>query len=124
MKGSKGTLPVAFEMDAATVRFVEWGGQTVELSEIRRALDLTPLFEGLPDNRCQCPHWGYVIRGSLAYHFADRTEVFEAGEVYYVAPGHLPHLFADSEYVEFSPADKIAETLAVIEQNMAKHPIG
>ena len=30
--------------------------------------DLAPLFEGLPDDRCQCPHWGYVLRGKLVYH--------------------------------------------------------
>ena len=25
--------------------------------------DFTPLFEGLPGDLCQCPHWGYVARG-------------------------------------------------------------
>ena len=27
--------------------------------------DFTPLFAGLPGDRCDCPHWGYVVEGSI-----------------------------------------------------------
>ena len=43
----------------------------------------------------------------------------EAGEAYYVPPGHLPYLFAGTEVVEFSPTEALQETFAVIERNMA-----
>lgn len=34
--------------------------------------DLAPLMKGLPDDRCQCPHMGYVLRGRVTFRFADR----------------------------------------------------
>ena len=53
-------------------------------------IDATPLLKGLPDDRCQCPHWGYVIKGRLTFRFADHEEVFEAGDAFYLPPGHVP----------------------------------
>ena len=36
----------------------------------REDIDHTPLLRGLPDDRCQCPHWGYVINGRLTFRRA------------------------------------------------------
>ena len=41
-------------------RTEELGGYIVEFSSFREDADATPLFKGLPDDRCQSPHWGYV----------------------------------------------------------------
>ena len=30
--------------------------------------------QGLPDDLCQCPHWGYVTAGSITVRYADGTE--------------------------------------------------
>ena len=38
-------------------------GYTVNFTSFREDIDATPLLKGLPDDRCQCPHWGYVING-------------------------------------------------------------
>jgi len=38
------------------------GGYTVGFETYTEDADLSPFFSGLPDDRCQCPHWGYVIR--------------------------------------------------------------
>jgi hypothetical protein len=38
--------------------------------------------KGLPDDRGQCPHWGYVIKGGMNMRFGDREEVFEAGDAW------------------------------------------
>ena len=35
-----------------------WAGLAVGLIEMPAGTDFTPLFEGLPDDACQCPHWG------------------------------------------------------------------
>ena len=56
----------------------------------RQDIDGTPLLKGLPGDRCQCPHWGYVLKGRLTYRFADHEEVFEAGDAFYLPPGHVP----------------------------------
>ena len=35
---------------------------TVGFERYTADADLAPLFAGLPDDRCQCPHMGYVSR--------------------------------------------------------------
>ena len=72
------------------------GGYTVAFESYSQDADLTPFFTGLSDDRCQAAHCSYVVKGKLAYHFADRDEVVEAGNAYYVPPGHTPELFADT----------------------------
>ncbi|MEX2253438.1 MAG: cupin domain-containing protein [Thermoleophilaceae bacterium] len=94
------------------------GGYTVAFESYTEDADLAPFFEGLPNNQCQAEHWGYVIKGKVAYTSDAGEEVVEAGEAYYVPAGHTPKLFAGSEVVEFSPTDKLAETMAVVTKNM------
>ncbi|MFN8516115.1 MAG: hypothetical protein U0232_21710 [Thermomicrobiales bacterium] len=118
MRGSKGDIPVAVAVPEATIRQAEWGGINVEIGEIAGDLDVAPFFQGLPNDECQCPHWGYVIKGTLRYRSRDREEVFSAGDAYYVGPGHIPVYEAGLEYVEFSPADVLQQTMEVVERNM------
>ena len=54
------------------------GGWTVAFETYTQDADLRPLFKGLPDDRCQCAHMGYVIRGKVAFRSADGEEVFDA----------------------------------------------
>jgi hypothetical protein len=61
---------------------------------------------------------GYVIQGKVAFRSGGSEEVFETGDAYYVGPGHTPILFAGTEVVEFSPTDKLAETIEVVTKNM------
>ena len=49
---------------------------------------------------------------------ATDEETFEAGDAYYVGPGHTPILYAGTEVVEFSPTDKLGETMEVVTKNM------
>ncbi len=118
MKSLKEELPLVAEMPEATLRQVDWGGMTVEVAEIRETMDVAPLFKGLPDDRCQSEHWGYVLKGQMTYRYADRDEIYSAGEVYYAAPGHLPLLEAGCQYVEFSSTDDLRKTMEVVERNM------
>lgn len=94
------------------------GGWTVGFESYSQDFDLSPFFAGLPDDKCQCEHVGYVVRGKVAFRSGDGEEVFEAGDAYYVGPGHTPVLYAGTEVVEFSPTDKLAETMEVVERNM------
>lgn len=119
MRGSKADIPVAFEPPQGTIRVIEWGGMNIELGSFHQEVDPSPLFKGLPDDRCQCPHWGYVLQGQLRFTFADHEEVYQAGDVYYAAPGHTPVIGANTEYVEFSPAEPYHQTIEVLERNMA-----
>lgn len=119
MRGSNQDMPVAAEVTEGTVRLAEWGGMTVELGTFRETVDAAPLYAGLPDDRCQCPHWGYVIAGKIHFQYADREEIYRAGDAYYAPPGHTTVIEAGCTYVEFSPAAGYRETMAVAERNMA-----
>ena len=41
----------------------ELDGYTVSFTSVLEDIDATPFMKGLPDDRCQCPHWGYVLKG-------------------------------------------------------------
>src|SRR6186997_2129278 len=71
-------------------RSEELEGYTVNFVTFREDIDHAPLLKGLPDDRCQCPHWGYVLKGRMTFRYADREEVFEAGDAFYAPPGHVP----------------------------------
>jgi mannose-6-phosphate isomerase-like protein (cupin superfamily) len=96
------------EIDGYTVNFVTFGVD----------MDGTPLLKGLPDDRCHCPHWGYVLKGRLTYRFADHEEVFETGDAFYLPPGHIPLVEAGTELVQFSPAELLQEVDAAMMRNM------
>ncbi len=119
MRASKRDLPVAFEGGGVVSRLAEWGEMNVALETLPGGTDTAPIFKGLPDDRCQCPHWGYVLKGRMRIRYADREEVIEAGDAYYMEPGHLPLFEEDTEVVEFSPKGEYQKTMEVAERNMA-----
>jgi hypothetical protein len=94
-------------------------GYTVNFVSFRQDIDATPMLRGLPDDRCQCPHWGYVLAGRLTYRFADHDEVYEAGDAFYSPPGHAPVKHEPgTEIVMFSPTHELRATEEVMQQNM------
>ena len=99
-------------------RHEELDGYAVSFVSIREEMDLAPMLKGLPNDQCQCPHWGYVFKGRLTWSFSDREEVYEAGDAFYVPPGHTPKADAGSEFVQFSPADELRATEEAIAKNM------
>ena len=119
MRASFKDLPVTMEMPEGKLRNGEWGAMTVELGETTGKIDPAPLFRGLPDDRCQAPHWGYVIKGQLRYRFADHEEVYNAGDAYYAPPGHTPVIEPGTQYVEFSPTEELKPTYEAVARNMA-----
>lgn len=119
MRSSVMDLPVSFETPQGKGRQIDWGTMTVSHGDIFQTIDVTPLLKGLPDDRCQCPHWGYVLKGTLRFEIGDTEEIVSAGEVYYIPPGHTLIAEAGSEYVEFSPKDQMAETAAAVARNLS-----
>jgi hypothetical protein len=94
------------------------GGYSVCFESHTADADLADLFRGLPDDRAQLPRWGYVINGKVGFRFSDREETYEAGDAYYVPPGHTPVHYAGAEIVEFSPTEILAETIPVVMKNL------
>jgi hypothetical protein len=117
---NKMTTPVAVDEEALEARYAELDAYTVGFETTRVDFDPAPLFTGLPDDRCPCPHWGVVIAGHITFRWADREETYVAGDAYYAPPGHLPLLSAGCEVVEFSPTAELQKTTAVITANLAR----
>jgi hypothetical protein len=118
-KLSKSSATEHLEMEGIAGDYGEIGGYTVGFERYDVDSDPRELFRGLPDDRCQAPHWGVVLKGTLIYDEADgsRTEIGE-GEAYFVPPGHLPVFRAGTEIVEFTPSDDLAKTVEVVTRNL------
>ena len=118
-KASKETASEHATMEGYEGHFEHFdGGWTVAFETYTEDADPAPMFKGLPDDRCQCEHMGYVIKGKVAFRTKDGEEVFEAGDAYYAGPGHTPVLFAGTEVVEFSPTKALEQTIEVVTKNM------
>ena len=118
-KISKSDAPETLELDGYEGHFGELREYTVGFETYTADTDLADLFRGLPEDRCQCPHWGVVLKGKVKFIGDDSETIIEAGDAYYIPPGHLPYLYAGTEVVEFSPTAALQATLEVVEKNMA-----
>lgn len=98
--------------------YSEIGEYTVGFETYTAHADLKDIFKGLPDDRCQCPHWGMVLKGKLVYHYADGDDVVTTGEAYFAKPGHTPEIFEGTEVVEFSPTSDLKKTMEVVTKNL------
>jgi hypothetical protein len=115
---SRAEAPIAIDEPVIEGRYVDLGEYTVAYEAHKEDVDPAPFFRGLPGDRCQCPHWGVVNRGKIIFRYADHDEVFEAGDAYYGAPGHLPLIFAGTDLVEFSPTDTLNQTMSIVGANL------
>jgi len=118
-KVSPDSAPNRSTTDRYESRTDEVDGITIAFERYTADADFGPLFRGLPDDRCQCPHWGFVRRGRLVYRYADGDDEITAGEAYYARPGHISVVYAGTELVEFSPSVELATTSAAIARNRA-----
>lgn len=75
-----------------------------EFFSLSAGVDTTPLFQGLDGDLCQCPHWGYVLSGTLTTtDAAGRQETVKASDLFYWPAGHNVKVEADAEIIMFSP---------------------
>jgi hypothetical protein len=122
-KGRHAALP-EFDKTFATGEVIwreaQWGEMRVGYETYLADYDDAPWLKGLPDDRCQCPHWGYLLTGRMTVLYADHEEVVEAGDVYYMAPGHTILVEAGAALIEFSPKDEFQKLMDVAGQNLAR----
>jgi hypothetical protein len=118
-KASRDTASESVTTNGLEVRLEHLeGGYSVCFESHTANADFADLFRGLPDDRAQLPRWGYVVTGKVGFRFADREETYEAGDAYYVPPGHTPVHYAGAEIVEFSPTEVLGETIPVVMRNL------
>jgi ribosomal protein L16 Arg81 hydroxylase len=55
----------------------------------------------------------------MTARYADRDEVFEAGDAFYTPPGHIPvQNEPGTEFVSFSPSEELRTAETVMIENM------
>ena len=111
MRVAKENVDVKMEIPGAVIRqrtdFGDAGGfgrMSGECFTLSAGVDTAPLFQGLEGNLCQCPHWGFVLRGQLTTTDANGAcETVTANDLFHWPPGHNVRVDADAEIVMFSP---------------------
>jgi hypothetical protein len=116
---SKASAPTVVAHGPVEDRSGEADGYTINFVSFGADIDGAPLLAGLPEDRCSCPHWGYVISGRATFAFGDHDEVYAAGDAYYLPPGHTPQMAAGTEIVQFSPTHDLQIVEAVMMKNAA-----
>lgn len=120
MHASEDELEIELDTGGITTRGEEWGGQLVRHLSLPPGADFTPLFKGLPGDACQCPHWGYVIEGSIRLRYSDGSEETSlAGDLYYWPAGHTGWTEDGVTFLEFSPAADLRPVLEHVASQLA-----
>jgi hypothetical protein len=69
----KDEAPVLVDAPLIQGRYAELDDYTVSFQTFPETADGVPVFRGLPDDRCQYPHWGIVLSGRLTRRHSART---------------------------------------------------
>ena len=112
MRIAKEDVSVKMQIPGAVLRLQEGFGDvrgydkiSAEFFSLAKGVDTTPLFMGLDGDRCQCPHWGFVLSGKITTTDAQGVrETVNANDLFYWPPGHNVLVEEDAEFVMFSPA--------------------
>ncbi|GLU44401.1 cupin domain-containing protein [Allomuricauda sp. NBRC 101325] len=122
MKINKENIPVAMEGPGTIMRIQDnFGGMTICFNEVPKGTDFGPLLNGLQNNSCHCPHWGYVMSGKMLVTYDDGTEeVLSGGDMYYLPNGHTAIVQEDIKILEFSPSKEFNEVITHVGKKMAE----
>ena len=119
MRVAKDNVDVRMEIPGAVIRQrMDFGSAqglgsiSGEYFTLSAGVDTTPLFQGLEGGLCQCPHWGFVLRGQLTTTDAIGVqETVKTNDLFYWPPGHNVKVDADAEIIMFSPQHEHSEVI-------------
>ena len=125
MRVAKDNVDVKMNIPGAVLRLRKdfgdasgYSGISGEYFSLAAGVDTAPLFEGLEGGLCQCPHWGFVLRGQITTtNAAGTTETVRTNDLFYWPPGHNVHVDDEAEIIMFSPE---REHIMVIDHMLAK----
>lgn len=126
MRISKEAIPVRIDVPGAVVRqktdfgdastYGAFGG---EYFSMVAGTDLGPLLEGLENDACHAPHWGYLIEGEITVTYTDGSEeLVRSGDLFYWPPGHSVRVDRDAEVVLFSPQHEHSEVIEHVREKI------
>src|ERR1051325_2661291 len=108
MHASKDEIPITDNNAFLECREAEWSGMTVVFETVKRDFDTgTELWSDTLSGACQCPHWGFLFKGSVIVRYQDKVEHLEAGQAFYLAPGHLVTMKAGTELLTVSRTESL-----------------
>lgn len=122
MKINKENLPMAMEAPGTVMRNAAgFGGMAAAFNQVPKGADLRPLLQGLNNDSCHCPHWGYILQGAIRIIYDDKSEeVAREGDLFYWPAGHTAIVEEDTKLVEFSPEREFREVMEHIGKKMAE----
>jgi hypothetical protein len=111
MRIAKDDVPVKIAALGAVARqqpgfgdATDCGTLSAEFFSLAAGVDITPLLQGLEDDLCQAPHWGFLSTGALMVTYRDgSTERVSGGDLFYWPPGHTVRVLENAEVLMFSP---------------------
>jgi hypothetical protein len=125
MRITKNDIPTKIDVPGAVARQVTGFGDVssytslgAEYFSLGAGTDIAPLLEGLDDDACHAPHWGFMMSGHVIVTYTDGTEDTCVGDdLFYWPPGHSVRVVDDAEVILFSPQ---AEHEAVMDHMLAR----
>lgn len=117
MRIPKGDIPVKLDVPGARARQLSDFGEAsgtigAEYFSLGTGTDIAPLLQGLHNDSCHAPHWGYVISGDVVVSYIDgTTDRCVGGDVFYWPPGHSVRVEEDAEIILFSPQHEHLEVM-------------
>ena len=116
---AKQDIPVRIDVPGAIARqktefgnAAGYGTISGEYFSLAAGTDIAPLLQGLENDLCQSPHWGYVLQGTLTVTYANGTnEEINGGDLFYWPPGHTVKVAQDAEVILFSPQHEHSEVI-------------
>ena len=120
MRIARDEVPVEVAAPGAVARLQPGFGDasqsgvlSAEFFSLAAGTDIAPLLQGLKDDLCQVPHWGYLAKGALTVTYRDGSaENVAGGDLFYWPPGHAVSVQEDAELLMFSPERAHREVLA------------
>lgn len=129
MRIAKNHIDVQLDIPGVTIRQQKGFGSVAGYGEISgeyftlaAGVDTTPLFVGLDGDRCQCPHWGFVLSGQITTTNAvGGMETVHPHDLFYWPPGHNVRVDEDAEIIMFSPQHEHTHVINHMIDKVATH---
>ena len=76
MKAAKKDIKLKMSNSDFEIRETQWGDMNVAWYTWHKKINTSPMLKGLPDDMCQTPHWGYILKGKMTINFkCDRVPI-------------------------------------------------
>lgn len=109
-------MHVNFPSLEPTVTMPGYVGRWLEVGQLHFAFErcaagsnIDHLISIFPEAACPVAHWGYIYSGKVRVEYVNQpAEIFNAGDFFFVPPGHRPYMLEDTELLQITDKDEFA----------------